>query len=88
MIFFKIVKLILKDCFWLLKALLEYASNNITSKMFTESTSQNFDEVENIQLPKRMEGTNFYKYTKINSVNCPAYVFETPVAINETAPKE
>ena len=68
---------------------MEYACNNITSKILTESTSEFFNEPKNIELPKRMNNTNFEKYSKVKStVECPKTVFETPIPINETVPKE
>ncbi|CAF0772169.1 unnamed protein product [Brachionus calyciflorus] len=53
-----------KDCFWLLSALIEFATHNVLYSAFKESTSENF-ESKNYKQILRLEKTGFENYSKI-----------------------
>ncbi|XP_074645435.1 membrane-bound transcription factor site-1 protease-like [Tubulanus polymorphus] len=84
-----------KDCFWMLDAIMQYAAHKTMPNIFTESKST--DIVHATDLPVRMEGNNLHRYSKVlqNHLgieksrplpSCPHHVWALPSPINESAP--
>lgn len=69
-----------KDCFWLLSALIEYASHDLLYSGFKESTSENFIPITDL-LPQRIQESNLKNYSKTIGTNrlleCEKINFET-----------
>lgn len=61
-----------KDCFWLISALIEYASHNVLYSAFKESSSENFIN-QNFEI-ERLKNSEFESHSKILSKNREIYL--------------
>ncbi|XP_054714164.1 membrane-bound transcription factor site-1 protease-like [Uloborus diversus] len=85
-----------KDCFWLLDALLQYATTTHLPPIFEELKS---DEVLDAKsLPQRMEGNHLYRYSKVLEHHlgtphtrplptCPRLSWVRPQPLNKSGPR-
>lgn len=83
-------------CFWMLNALLEYASMSHLPSVFKDK-QDNWENVVDTEVPLRMEGNRLYRYSKVLEVNigdpqarplpqCPRLSWAQPVPLNISAP--
>lgn len=76
-----------KDCFWLISALIEYASHNVIYSAFKEPNSENFI-FENFKKIERLNNSEFKIHSKILSKNrdvylqCPNFIYKSNTKID------
>ncbi|XP_023211189.1 membrane-bound transcription factor site-1 protease-like [Centruroides sculpturatus] len=84
-----------KECFWLLEALMQYATTNHMSPMFKDLKSENILSFK--ELPQRMDGNHLYRYSKVLEDHmgtgqtrplptCIRLKWATPYPLNKSAP--
>ncbi|XP_013785055.1 membrane-bound transcription factor site-1 protease-like [Limulus polyphemus] len=84
-----------KDCFWLLEAVLQYASTGNLASVF--ETLKPFSVPPAFDLPQRMEGNHLYRYSKVLEHHlgtpqtrplppCLHLSWTTPFPLNKSAP--
>lgn len=82
-----------RDCFWLLDDMLKFASSGELTPTFSEHKESHIKMVDNIVLPKRMEGNHLNRYSKVLDSRlgpaqakplpvCPEIVWSQPQALN------
>ena len=57
----------MKDCYWLLSAMLEYALHKNVYKAFKETTSDNFKNSDHVNTPKPINMNIFAEYSKFSN---------------------
>lgn len=84
-----------KDCFWLLKAILEYTAHKVLpANLFMQEP---VELPPMIELPERMEGNHLHRYSKVIEGNlgksrsrplppCPSLNWAKPHPLNKSAP--
>ncbi|KAG7275301.1 hypothetical protein CRUP_018275 [Coryphaenoides rupestris] len=87
-----------RDCFWLLDALLQYTSYSMTPPSLVHSHSRVTPPTGTDRpLPQRLEGNHLYRYSKVLEAHlgdpkprplpaCPHLSWAKPQPLNETAP--
>ncbi|CAL1268054.1 unnamed protein product [Larinioides sclopetarius] len=84
-----------KDCFWLLDALLQYATTKHVPPLFEELKSEIVLDAK--ELPQRMEGNHLYRYSKVLEHHlgtphtrplpaCPRLSWVRPQPLNKSGP--
>lgn len=84
-----------KECFWLLEALLQYATTDHMPPIFKDLKSENILSFK--ELPQRMDGNHLYRYSKVleNRMGtgqtrplpvCVKLKWATPYPLNKSAP--
>ncbi|KAL3859602.1 hypothetical protein ACJMK2_009816 [Sinanodonta woodiana] len=83
------------DCFWMLSALLEYTSHNITPPVFANQEKITLPPTP--EMPQRMEGNHLHRYSKVTEGHlgtpqsrplppCPSLTWALPQPLNITVP--
>ncbi|XP_073999210.1 membrane-bound transcription factor site-1 protease isoform X2 [Rhodnius prolixus] len=87
-----------RDCFWLMDALLDYATNAHVPSIFLQNQYKLTNIIHN--LPQRMEGNHLYRYSKVlvnhledtgklmirDLPKCPHLIWAQPNPLNKSAP--
>lgn len=86
---------LLKDCFWMLTALLEYTSTGHLPPIFMDVKPYSLPSTQD--LPQRMEGNHLFRYSKVLESHigsmqarplpaCPYLSWSQPIPLNKSAP--
>ncbi|XP_018320423.1 membrane-bound transcription factor site-1 protease isoform X2 [Agrilus planipennis] len=86
-----------RPCYWMLNAILEYASTSHLPTIFTDNRLKKDTVVVETEIPQRMEGNRLYRYSKVLEKHlgdpqakqlpqCPRLAWVTPIPLNTSAP--
>ncbi|CAH1170188.1 unnamed protein product [Phaedon cochleariae] len=86
-----------QPCYWLLDAMLEYASTGHMPAIFKDNRMAGWEDAAETEVPRRMEGNRLYRYSKVLDGNlgesqarpippCPHLVWTQPAPLNVSAP--